>query len=74
VALVVISLIPLWYGQGLVYGLGAGIGGVYFLWAGLKLYLDPGKQTAMASFFASLIQLTLLIAGVALDPLTRSLG
>jgi protoheme IX farnesyltransferase len=74
VALVAISLIPLWYGQGLVYGLGAGIGGAYFLWAGLKLYLDPGKQTAMASFFASLIQLTLLIAGVALDPLTRSLG
>jgi protoheme IX farnesyltransferase len=74
VALVAISLIPLWYGQGLVYGLGAGIGGAYFLWAGLKLYLDPGKQTAMASFFASLIQLTLLIAGVVLDPLTRGLG
>jgi protoheme IX farnesyltransferase len=74
VALVAISLIPLWYGQGLVYGLGAGIGGAYFLWAGLKLYLDPGKQTAMASFFASLVQLTLLIAGVVLDPLTRSLG
>jgi protoheme IX farnesyltransferase len=74
VTLVAISLIPLWYGQGLVYGLGAGIGGAYFLWAGLKLYLDPCKQTAMASFFASLIQLTLLIAGVALDPLTRSLG
>jgi protoheme IX farnesyltransferase len=74
VALVAISLMPLWYGQGLVYGLGAGIGGVYFLWAGLKLYLDPGKQTAMASFFASLIQLTLLIAGAVLDPLTRSLG
>jgi protoheme IX farnesyltransferase len=74
VALVAISLIPLWYGQGLIYGLGAGIGGAYFLWSGLKLYLNPGKQTAMASFFASLIQLTLLIAGVALDPLTRSLG
>ncbi len=74
VALVAISLIPLWYGQGLVYGLGAGIGGAYFLWSGFKLYLHPGKQTAMASFFASLIQLTLLIAGVALDPLTRSLG
>jgi protoheme IX farnesyltransferase len=74
VALVAISLLPLWYGQGLVYGLGAGIGGAYFLWAAFKLYLHPGKQTAMASFFASLIQLTLLIAGVALDPLTRGLG
>jgi protoheme IX farnesyltransferase len=74
VALVAISLIPLWYGQGLVYGLGAGVGGAYFLWAAFKLYLHPGMQTAMASFFASLIQLTLLIAGVALDPLMRGMG
>lgn len=73
-ALVAISLVPLWYGQGLVYGLGAGIGGAYFLWTGLKLYLNPCKRTAMASFFASLIQLTLLIAGVVLDPVIRNLG
>ncbi|HLQ89568.1 MAG TPA: heme o synthase, partial [Xanthobacteraceae bacterium] len=31
-ALVAISLVPLWYGQGLLYGLGAGVGGAYFLW------------------------------------------
>jgi protoheme IX farnesyltransferase len=73
-ALFAISLIPLWYGQGLVYGLGAGLGGAYFLWTGIKLYMAPGKQTAMANFFASLIQLTLLIVGVVFDPLIRIAG
>jgi protoheme IX farnesyltransferase len=67
-ALVAISLIPLWYGKGVVYGLGAGIGGAYFLWKSVALYRAPGKRTAMGNFFASLIQLTLLILGVVLDP------
>ena len=31
VALVAISLVPLWFGQGLIYGLGAGSGGAIFL-------------------------------------------
>jgi protoheme IX farnesyltransferase len=71
-ALVAISLVPLWHGQGVVYALGAGLGGGYFLWKSLALYLDPGKRTAMANFLASLVQLTLLILAVILDVLLRS--
>lgn len=71
-ALVAISLVPLWHSQGVVYALGAGLGGAYFLWKSLALYLDPGKRTAMANFLASLVQLTLLILAVILDALLRS--
>jgi protoheme IX farnesyltransferase len=66
-ALVAISLLPLWYGQGLFYGLGAGVGGAYFLWKSWLLYSAPSMRTAMDNFFASLIQLGLLIIGVVLD-------
>jgi protoheme IX farnesyltransferase len=67
IALVAISLLPLCYGRGVLYGLGAGIGGAYFVWKSVALYLDPGQRTAMANFMASLVQLALLILGVALD-------
>ena len=65
--LVAISLVPLWFGMGLVYGLGAGVGGAIFLWKSVALYHTPTKKAAMANFLASLLQLTLLIAGVLLD-------
>lgn len=65
--LVAISLIPLWFGMGLLYGLGAGIGGAFFLWKSVALYRKPTKEAAVANFLASLLQLTLLIAGVLLD-------
>ena len=67
VALVAISLVPLWFGMGLFYGLGAGIGGAIFLWKSVALYRKPTKNAAMANFLASLLQLTLLILGVLLD-------
>ncbi|MCF8477211.1 MAG: heme o synthase [Pseudolabrys sp.] len=62
-----ISLVPLWFGMGLLYGLGAGVGGAIFLWKSVALYRHPSKQAAMANFLASLLQLTLLIVGVLLD-------
>ena len=68
-ALVAISLVPLWYGQGLLYGLCAGVGGAYFLWKSWLLYVAPSKHRAMDNFFASFIQLGLLIVGVVLDAL-----
>jgi protoheme IX farnesyltransferase len=68
-ALVAISLVPLWFGKGVLYGLGAGIGGAVFLWKSIVLHQAPNKQNAMANFFASLLQLGLLILGVALDSL-----
>jgi len=67
VALFAISLVPLFYGYGLIYGLGAGLGGAYFVWKSWRLHCAPTKQNAMANFFASLIQLGLLIVGVVLD-------
>jgi len=66
-ALVAVSLVPLWYGKGLLFGLGAGIGGAIFLWKSFVLHRSPTKQNAMANFFASLLQLLLLILGVVLD-------
>lgn len=67
VLLVAISLVPLWFGMGLIYGLGAGVGGAIFLWKSVALYGRPSQKAAMANFLASLLQLTLLIAGVLLD-------
>jgi heme o synthase len=67
----VISFIPLWFGQGLLYGLGAGSGGLWFIWKSIALHRSPTKQTAMANFMASLLQLMLLVAGVLLDAAFR---
>jgi protoheme IX farnesyltransferase len=67
VVLVSISLVPLWFGMGLFYCFGAGVGGAIFLWKSVALYRTPNTKAAMANFLASLLQLTLLIAGVLLD-------
>jgi len=67
VALFAISLVPLWFGKGLFYGLGAGLGGTLFAWKSVKLHRAPTKQNAMGNFFASLTQLMLLVVGVVLD-------
>ena len=67
VALFVISLVPLWFGEGLFYGLGAAVGGGYFLWKSIKLYIEPTKTHAMQNFLASLVQLALLITGALLS-------
>jgi len=66
-ALVAISLTPLWFGMGVFYGLGAGIGGAFFLWKSVMLHRAPTKRNAMNNFFASLVQLTLLVTGAVLD-------
>jgi protoheme IX farnesyltransferase len=67
VALVVISLVPLWLGSGLWYGLFAGAGGAFFVWKSAVLCRTPTKEAAMGNFLASLVQLSLLIVGVLLD-------
>ena len=58
-------------GSGTGSGLGAGIGGGYFVWKSVKLYRVPSKENAMANFFASLVQLGLLIAGALLASAVR---
>jgi protoheme IX farnesyltransferase len=72
-ALVAISLVPLWYGKGVFYALGAGVGGAIFLWKSIALHRVPDKRNAMANFLASLLQLGLLILGVLLDTLFGAL-
>ena len=42
-------------------------GGVYFLWRSWLLYRAPSRAAAMQNFGASLIQLSLLVAGVVAD-------
>jgi len=73
-ALVAISLLPLFYGQGVLYALGAGAGGAFFLWKSWVLWRFPSKQTAMGNFFASLVQLAALVAGVLLDRLSGTVA
>jgi len=67
IALLAISLVPLWFGEGLLYGLGAALGGGYFVWKSITLYREPTTENAMANFLASLLQLALLVAGSLLE-------
>ncbi|HEY4775972.1 MAG TPA: heme o synthase [Xanthobacteraceae bacterium] len=66
-ALVAVSLVPLGFGAGVPYALGAGVGGAVFLWKSIALYRTPTKKAAMANFMASLAQLALLILGALAD-------
>ena len=70
-ALVVVSLLPLAFGAGWVYGVCALLGGVHFLRRSHALMRQPQRSTAMASFFASMVQLSALLGGVLLDALMR---
>jgi protoheme IX farnesyltransferase len=69
--LVALSLVPLLFGLGWVYALGAASGGAYFVVRSYRLVREPGKQAAMANFFASLAQLTLLLLGAVVDAWLR---
>jgi protoheme IX farnesyltransferase len=71
VALVLASLLPLWFGAGPVYMLGALAGGSHFLLKSWTLARSPSRQTAMAAFFASLLQLSLLLGAASIDGLIR---
>ena len=57
IMLVVISLMPLYWGAGIIYVTGALIGGVLFLRTSVQLLAEPGPKTAMRNFRASLLQL-----------------
>ena len=69
--LVAVSLLPLFYGAGWIYGLGALAGGAHFVRKAQALARAPGRGTAMASFFASMVQLSVLLAAVAVDAALR---
>ncbi len=65
--LVGISILPYFYGLNWIYLAGAVSGGAYFIYQNYKMILDPSPKTAMKSFFASLVQLVLLLVGAVLD-------
>ncbi|MFZ1725914.1 MAG: heme o synthase [Albidovulum sp.] len=65
--LVLLSLGPLFYGLGPIYGACAVIGGGNFLIKSWLLVRKDDRKTAMATFFASLLQFSLLGLGVIAD-------
>jgi len=69
VALALTALLPIWFGAGVIYLLGAVVGGGYFVYKAWLLARSPSRKSAMGSFFASLIQLSLLLVASTLDSL-----
>ena len=66
-ALVAASLLPLFFGLGRIYAAGALAGGGLFVVKAWRLARQPERRTAMASFHASLLQLTLLLLAAGID-------
>jgi len=67
--LVGMSVLPFFFGLGWLYLAGALIGGGYFIYRSLLLVLDPSPKNGMRAFFASLVQLNVLLAFAVLDAL-----
>jgi protoheme IX farnesyltransferase len=70
-ALALTALLPGLFGAGIVYVAGALAGGGYFVGKAWLLARAPSRKTAMGAFFASLVQLSLLLAAATLDSLLR---
>jgi len=70
-ALAITALLPGLFGAGVVYVAGALAGGGYFVAKAWLLARAPSRKTAMGAFFASLVQLSLLLAAATLDSLVR---
>ncbi|MCP4183800.1 MAG: protoheme IX farnesyltransferase [Hyphomicrobiales bacterium] len=71
VALALIAFIPAFYGMGTIYLIGAVIGGSIFTWTSIALVRQPGRDTALKNFFASLLQLCLLLGGAITELVIR---
>lgn len=66
-ALVAVSLMPVFFGLGPVYFLGALAGGVFFIWRSIELVREPSPRRAWANFKASFVQLALLLGAAMID-------
>ncbi len=67
-ALLLVSLLPLTYGAGPIYGVGALAGGSLFVVRAVALVRTPDdRRAAKRCFFASLVQLSLLLLAATLD-------
>jgi len=67
IVLVFVSLLPAVYNMGVVYLAGVILGGSYFIWTSLLLTIKKSKDAAMKNFFASFIQLGLLLVLIIID-------
>ncbi len=67
VAVVGASVVPVFHGMGWLYLSAALAGGVWFVWRSIQLVRRPDRRSAMANFFASLVQLGLLLGAAILD-------
>lgn len=65
--LVAASLLPVLFGLGAIYAMGAICGGALFIAKAWRLRQQPDRRTAMASFHASLLQLSLLLLAAGID-------
>ena len=61
VLLFLISFVPLLFNMGIIYLIFVFVGGLYFFWRSIVLVLETTKKNAMSNFFASFIQLGLLL-------------
>ena len=66
-ALLIVSILPVFFGLGWIYLLGALSGGLYFLYTSYRLVCLPSLQNARTNFRASLLQLSLLLLACGLD-------
>jgi len=69
VVLVLLSLVPGWYGMGPIYLGSAAAGGAYFIRESWRLVAKPGIPQAWRTFAASIVQLGLLLTGAIVDDL-----
>lgn len=67
ILLVGVSIVPVFYGMGPIYLIGALAGGGFFIYKSWLLDRNPGKAAAMPCFLASLVQLVSLMTGAILD-------
>ncbi len=65
--LVSVSILPFFFGLSWIYLFGAITGGGYFIYRNIQLVNDTSRKMAMISFFASLVQLGLLLICAVLD-------
>lgn len=69
IALVVLSLLPAALGMGWLYLAAALSGGLWFIYACLQLYREPGVPNGWKTFTVSIVQLGLLLTGSVMDRL-----
>jgi len=69
--LVAVSLLLLPLGAGWLVLAGAALGGLHFLRKTYALMRRPERKTAMAAFFASMVQLSALLSAVVVDAALR---